>query len=76
MSALSPYLTTGAYDFKHENDMDSQQTIEMAPQPFVCLLELVSEIYQVSVHPHVTYCTIFMLLSLLLLVSSTMEISL
>ncbi|OVA00429.1 Nucleoporin Nup186/Nup192/Nup205 [Macleaya cordata] len=46
MSALSPYVTAGPYDFKHDTDMDSQQTIETAPQPFVSLLELVSEIYQ------------------------------
>ncbi|KAF5199081.1 Nuclear pore complex protein [Thalictrum thalictroides] len=45
MSALSPYSISGSYESRHVNDMDSQQTAETSPQPFVSLLELVSEIY-------------------------------
>lgn len=50
MSALSAYPMTGLHDVKLDNDMDSQQTIENSPQPFVSLLELVSEIYQKEPH--------------------------
>ncbi|RZC53774.1 hypothetical protein C5167_012639 [Papaver somniferum] len=50
MSALSAYPMTGLHDVKLDNDMDSQQTIENPPQPFVSLLELVSEIYQKEPH--------------------------
>ncbi|KAI3919731.1 hypothetical protein MKX01_000172 [Papaver californicum] len=46
MSVLSAYPMAGLHDLKLDNDMDSQQTIENPPQPFVSLLELVSEIYQ------------------------------
>ncbi|XP_042499811.1 nuclear pore complex protein NUP205 [Macadamia integrifolia] len=46
MSALSPYLVAGSHDLRHGTDANSQETIESSPQPFVSLLELVSEIYQ------------------------------
>ncbi|PIA65680.1 hypothetical protein AQUCO_00100883v1 [Aquilegia coerulea] len=46
MNVLSPYSISGSYESRHDNDMDSQQTAETSPQPFVSLLELVSEIYQ------------------------------
>ncbi|XP_010250099.1 PREDICTED: nuclear pore complex protein NUP205 [Nelumbo nucifera] len=46
MSALSPYLMAGSHDFRHDSDLNSQQTVEKSPQPFVSLLEMVSEIYQ------------------------------
>ncbi|KAK9141697.1 hypothetical protein Syun_011097 [Stephania yunnanensis] len=46
MSALSLYSSVGSYDIRHGTDMDSEQTIEPIPEPFVSLLELVSEIYQ------------------------------
>ncbi|XP_058074466.1 nuclear pore complex protein NUP205 [Magnolia sinica] len=42
MSALSPYHTGGS----HDNDVNSQEIIQTKSQPFVSLLELVSEIYQ------------------------------
>ncbi|KAJ4958575.1 hypothetical protein NE237_025686 [Protea cynaroides] len=46
MSALSPYLMAGSHDLRHGLDANSQQTIESSSQPFVSLLDLVSEIYQ------------------------------
>ncbi|KAF8393226.1 hypothetical protein HHK36_021467 [Tetracentron sinense] len=56
MSALSPYLMAGSHDFIHDIDMNSQQATETSPQPFVSLLELVSEIYQHSyIHGPGTY---------------------
>lgn len=46
MTSLSPYSISGLYDNKHDSDMGSQQTIETCPQPFISLLDLVSEVYQ------------------------------
>ncbi|GFS40925.1 nuclear pore complex protein [Actinidia rufa] len=46
MTALSPYRMAGSHDYMHDISMHSQQATETAPQPFVSLLEFVSEIYQ------------------------------
>ncbi|PSS20924.1 Nuclear pore complex protein [Actinidia chinensis var. chinensis] len=46
MTALSPYRMAGSHDYVHDISMHSQQATETAPQPFVSLLEFVSEIYQ------------------------------
>ncbi|KAK9269394.1 hypothetical protein L1049_001167 [Liquidambar formosana] len=46
MSVLSPYRMAGSHDFMHENNLNSQQATGSVPQPFVSLLEFVSEIYQ------------------------------
>lgn len=48
MTALSPYRIAGSLDYMHDSSAHSQQATETAPQPFVSLLEFVSEIYQVS----------------------------
>lgn len=48
MSALSPYRMAGSHDFMHDNNSNSQNTVEMGSQPFVSLLEFVSEVYQVN----------------------------
>lgn len=48
MTVLSPYRISGSNDFVLDVSMHSQQAIEAAPQPFVSLLEFVSEIYQVG----------------------------
>ncbi|KAJ0987901.1 hypothetical protein J5N97_006257 [Dioscorea zingiberensis] len=46
MNALSPYVLVGPDDFRDDNGFGSQQHAQMNNQPFVSLLELVSEIYQ------------------------------
>ncbi|KAF9620486.1 hypothetical protein IFM89_013103 [Coptis chinensis] len=46
MGALSPYSVNEPYENKHDTEMDSQKTSESCCQPFVSLMELVSEIYQ------------------------------
>ncbi|KAF7147071.1 hypothetical protein RHSIM_Rhsim03G0247900 [Rhododendron simsii] len=46
MTALSPYRIAGSLDYMHDSSAHSQQATETAPQPFVSLLEFVSEIYQ------------------------------
>ncbi|KAH7657158.1 nuclear pore complex protein Nup205 protein [Dioscorea alata] len=46
MSVLSPYILVGPDDFRDDNGFGSQQHAQMNNQPFVSLLELVSEIYQ------------------------------
>ncbi|XP_057969128.1 nuclear pore complex protein NUP205 isoform X2 [Malania oleifera] len=46
MTALSPYRIAGSHDFMHDSRLDSQQATEGGPQPFVSLLEFVSEIYE------------------------------
>lgn len=46
MTSLSPYSINGLYDNRHDSDMSSQETTETSPQPFVSLLDLVSEVYQ------------------------------
>uniref|UniRef100_A0A5B7BQC9 Nuclear pore complex protein NUP205 n=1 Tax=Davidia involucrata TaxID=16924 RepID=A0A5B7BQC9_DAVIN len=46
MTALSPYRMAGSHDYMHDGGVHSQQATEIAPQPFVSLLEFVSEIYQ------------------------------
>lgn len=48
MTVLSPYRISGSNDFILDVSMHSQQASEAAPQPFVSLLEFVSEIYQVG----------------------------
>lgn len=48
MNVLSPYILVGPDDFRDDNGFGSQQHAQMNNQPFVSLLELVSEIYQVS----------------------------
>ncbi|KAK1264926.1 hypothetical protein QJS04_geneDACA016129 [Acorus gramineus] len=45
MSALSPYLTASSDQFG-DNDSNLQQSLQTKTQPFVSLLQLVSEIYQ------------------------------
>ena len=45
MSVLSPYRMAGSLD----NNSNSQKTVELGSQPFVSLLEFVSEVYQVSI---------------------------
>ncbi|KAL6992054.1 hypothetical protein U1Q18_010165 [Sarracenia purpurea var. burkii] len=51
MTALSPYRIAGSHDYMHDGSMHSQQATETAPQPFVSLLEFVSEIYQIMSKP-------------------------
>lgn len=46
MSALSPYVG-GSRELRQEGDVNSQQIAQLKSLPFVSLLELVSEIYQV-----------------------------
>ncbi|KAF6151180.1 hypothetical protein GIB67_037388 [Kingdonia uniflora] len=46
MSTLCPYLMSGSYDNKLDTRMNAQQTIVFSSEPFVSLLEFVSEIYQ------------------------------
>lgn len=46
MSVLSPYRMVGSHDFMHDNNSNSQKAVEMGSQPFVSLLEFVSEVYQ------------------------------
>lgn len=46
MSMLSPYRMSGSHDFMHENTLNSEEAIGLVHQPFVSLLEFVSEIYQ------------------------------
>ncbi|KAA8535090.1 hypothetical protein F0562_030093 [Nyssa sinensis] len=46
MTALSPYRMDGSHDYMHDGGVHSQKATEIAPQPFVSLLEFVSEIYQ------------------------------
>lgn len=46
MTALSPYRIAGSLDYMHDSGLHSQRATETAPQPFVSLLEFVSEIYQ------------------------------
>lgn len=48
MSILSPYRSAGSHDFRHETNLNSQQSSETCPLSFVSLLEFVSEVYQVS----------------------------
>lgn len=48
MSALSPYILLGTDDFRDDTFSDPRQVTQMGCQPFVSLLELVSEIYQVN----------------------------
>lgn len=48
MSVLSPYRMVGSHDFMHDNNSNSQKAVEMGSQPFVSLLEFVSEVYQVN----------------------------
>lgn len=48
MSVLSPYRMAGSHDFMHDNNSNSQKAVEMGSQPFVSLLEFVSEVYQVN----------------------------
>ncbi|KAK1312026.1 hypothetical protein QJS10_CPA07g00690 [Acorus calamus] len=49
MSALSPYLTASSDQFG-DNDSNLQQSLQTKTQPFVSLLQLVSEIYQFKMH--------------------------
>lgn len=44
---LSPYRTAGNHKQMIESSAHPQETYEIALQPFVSLLEFVSEIYQV-----------------------------
>lgn len=46
MSALSPYILLGSDDFRDDTFTNAQQVTQMSCQPFVSLLELVSEIYR------------------------------
>ncbi|CAK9177196.1 unnamed protein product [Ilex paraguariensis] len=46
MSALSPYHMARSHDYMLDNGVHSQHAAEATPQPFVSLLEFVSEIYQ------------------------------
>lgn len=46
MAALSPYRVSGSTDYVLDVSMQAQQAAEVAPQPFISLLEFVSEIYQ------------------------------
>lgn len=48
MAALSPYRVSGSTDYVLDVSMQAQPAAEAAPQPFISLLEFVSEIYQVS----------------------------
>lgn len=54
---LSPYRTAGAHNQMIEGSGHPQETYEIALQPFVSLLEFVSEIYQVSVLFPLLYAT-------------------
>ncbi|RVX10962.1 hypothetical protein CK203_013235 [Vitis vinifera] len=51
MSVLSPYRMVGSHDFMHDNNSNSQKAVEMGSQPFVSLLEFVSEVYQHGYFP-------------------------
>ncbi|XP_059635097.1 nuclear pore complex protein NUP205 [Cornus florida] len=46
MAALSPYRMAGSHDYMRDNGVHSQHAAETVSQPFVSLLEFVSEIYQ------------------------------
>lgn len=46
---LSPYRTAGTHNQMIESSAHPQETYEIASQPFVSLLEFVSEIYQVYI---------------------------
>ena len=48
MSVLSPYSLLGSDDFRDDTFSDPWQVTQMGCQPFVSLLELVSEIYRVN----------------------------
>lgn len=49
MAELSPYRVSGSTAHVHDVSMQGQQAAEAAPQPYISLLEFVSEIYQVSI---------------------------
>ncbi|KAL1816058.1 hypothetical protein ACET3Z_018632 [Daucus carota] len=46
MAELSPYRVSGSTAHVHDVSMQGQQAAEAAPQPYISLLEFVSEIYQ------------------------------
>ena len=58
MSVLSPYRMAGSLD----NNSNSQKTVELGSQPFVSLLEFVSEVYQVSI---LFFCNMYYWMELL-----------
>lgn len=49
MSTLSPYVG-GLHEHRQEIDVNSQEIVRSKSLPFVSLLELVSEIYQVCAY--------------------------
>lgn len=48
MTALSPYIMAGADDFRDNPSFYLQQQAHMSRQPFISILELVGEVYQVQ----------------------------
>lgn len=48
MAMLSPYRSAGSHNQMIEGSSHPQETYEIGLQPFVSLLEFVSEIYRVS----------------------------
>lgn len=47
MNALSPYVMAGTDDYGNDPSFYSQQQAHMSNQPFISILELVGEVYQV-----------------------------
>lgn len=47
MNALSPYIMAGSDEFRDNPTFNSQQQEDMSRQPFISILELVGEIYEV-----------------------------